>query len=161
MPLAFPVTPTFQPFWLSCVAADGEHARRRRPTQARRDALGLEPAREPVVEMLLALEIRAVRPPVACLHSCHVVQNDSSRMRRMSLELIDSWVEEGDVRGVSAVVVDASGVREARTAGDARPDSLFALASLTKPLVAAAVLVAAEEGALDLDDPVASHVPES
>ena len=29
----------------------------------------------------------------------------------MSLELIDSWVEAGDVKGVSAVVVDASGLR--------------------------------------------------
>ena len=78
----------------------------------------------------------------------------------MSLELIDSWVEQGDVGGVSAVVVDASGTRETRAAGDARPDSLFALASLTKPLVATAVLVAVEEGALELDDPVAAHIPE-
>jgi len=78
----------------------------------------------------------------------------------MSLELIDSWVEEGDVRSVAAVVVDASGVRASRTAGDAHPESLFALASLTKPIVATAVLVAAEEGALDLDDPVAAHIPE-
>ena len=36
----------------------------------------------------------------------------------MSLELIDSWVEQGDVGGVSAVVVDASGIRETRSAGD-------------------------------------------
>jgi CubicO group peptidase (beta-lactamase class C family) len=78
----------------------------------------------------------------------------------MSLDLIDSWVEQGDVGGVSAVVVDASGIREMRAAGDARPDSLFALASLTKPLVATAVLVAIEEGALELDDPVAAHIPE-
>ncbi|HET6849552.1 MAG TPA: serine hydrolase domain-containing protein [Gaiellales bacterium] len=78
----------------------------------------------------------------------------------MSLELIDSWVSDGDVTGVSAAVVDASGIRETRAAGDAGVGSLFALASLTKPIVAAAVLVAAEEGALDLDDPVAAHVPE-
>jgi CubicO group peptidase (beta-lactamase class C family) len=78
----------------------------------------------------------------------------------MSLELIDSWVEHGDVGGVSAVVVDASGIRERRAAGDARSDSLFALASLTKPLVATAVLVAVEEGALELDGPVAAHIPE-
>ncbi len=78
----------------------------------------------------------------------------------MSLQLIDSWVEAGDAAAVSAAVVDASGVLELRCAGDARPDSLFALASLTKPLVAAAVLVAAEEGALDLDAPVAEQLPE-
>jgi CubicO group peptidase (beta-lactamase class C family) len=78
----------------------------------------------------------------------------------MSLELIDSWVKDGDVGAVSAAVVDASGLRESRMAGDARPESLFALASLTKPIVAAAALVAAEEGVLDLDEPVAAHIPE-
>ena len=78
----------------------------------------------------------------------------------MSLELIDSWVQDGDVGGVSAAVVDASGIREMRSAGEAQPDSLFALASLTKPIVATAVLVAAEEGAIELDEPVAAHIPE-
>ena len=40
------------------------------------------------------------------------------------------------------------------------PATRFALASLTKPLVAAAALVAAEEGSVDLDAPVAEHVPQ-
>ena len=51
-----------------------------------------------------------------------------------------------------------SGVRETRSAGAAGPASLFALASLTKPLVAMAVMVAAEEGSIDLDAPVAEHL---
>src|ERR671916_294845 len=46
-----------------------------------------------------------------------------------------------------------------RLAGDACDDSLFALASLTKPLVAAAFMVAAEEGVVELDAPVAEQVP--
>lgn len=50
---------------------------------------------------------------------------------------------------VAAAVVDRSGVRFAH--GDL--DHPFALASLTKPLVATAVLVAAEEESLGLDDP--------
>src|SRR6516162_5854546 len=76
----------------------------------------------------------------------------------MSLHLVDSWVEEGDVPAVSAVVVGPSDVGRVRVAGDARADSLFALASLTKPIVAVAVLVAAEEGALDLDAPAGAHL---
>lgn len=44
-------------------------------------------------------------------------------------------------------------------AGAAGERSLFALASLTKPIVAVAAMVAAEEGALDLDRPVADHLP--
>jgi len=74
--------------------------------------------------------------------------------------MIESWVAEGDVDAVAAVVVDARGLREQHAAGAARDGSLFALASLTKPMVAAAVLVAAEEGALDLAAPVAYHLAE-
>ena len=77
----------------------------------------------------------------------------------MALELVDRWVGDGTVTAVAAAVVGAEGVRESRFAGAARRDSLFALASLTKPLVAAAALVAAEEGAIDLDGPVADHLP--
>ena len=76
-----------------------------------------------------------------------------------ALEGIDSWVAGGLVPGAAAVVVDASGVLAERCAGvrergGAEPigtDTLFALASLTKPLVAAACMVALEEGLLDLD----------
>lgn len=76
----------------------------------------------------------------------------------MACEMIDTWVAEGDAAAVGAAVVGPDGIRESRLAGGARPDSLFALASLTKPLVAVAVLVAAEEGSIDLDAPVAEHL---
>jgi CubicO group peptidase (beta-lactamase class C family) len=76
-----------------------------------------------------------------------------------ALAAIDDWVADGLVPGVAAVVVDADGVLAERYAGvrDRRgdiavgDDTLFALASLTKPLVAAACMVALEEGLLDLD----------
>ncbi len=80
-------------------------------------------------------------------------------MPGMPLSSIDTWVAEGDVPAVAAAVVDRRGIRELRVAGAADERSLFALASLTKPLVAIAVLVAAEEGSLDLDAPVADHLP--
>ncbi|MDX6546928.1 MAG: hypothetical protein QOG33_478 [Gaiellales bacterium] len=76
----------------------------------------------------------------------------------MPLSLIDTWVADGDVPAVAAAVVGAEGIRELRVAGPANERSLFALASLTKPLVALAVLVAAEEGALDLDAPVGEYL---
>jgi CubicO group peptidase (beta-lactamase class C family) len=72
--------------------------------------------------------------------------------------MIDTWVDEGDVPAAAAAVVGAAGIREVRAAGAARADSLFALASLTKPVVALAVMVAAEEGAIDLDQPVGDHL---
>ena len=76
-----------------------------------------------------------------------------------ALAAIDSWVADGLVPAVAAVVVDARGVLAERYAGvrerggdePVGPGTLFALASLTKPLVAAACMVALEEGLLDLD----------
>jgi len=74
-------------------------------------------------------------------------------------EAVNNWVAEGDVPGVAVAVVAASGVEDLHVAGTARTDSLFALASLTKPIVAIAALVAAEEGVIELDAPVADHLP--
>ena len=76
-----------------------------------------------------------------------------------ALAAIDDWVADGLVPGVAAVVVDAAGVLAERSAGvrerggdePIRADTLFALASLTKPFVGAACMVAVEEGLLDLD----------
>jgi CubicO group peptidase (beta-lactamase class C family) len=76
----------------------------------------------------------------------------------MAWELLETWVADGDVPAVAAAVVGRDGLRQEHVAGAARPDSLFALASLTKPLVALAVMVAAEEGSIDLDAPVAEHL---
>jgi CubicO group peptidase (beta-lactamase class C family) len=72
--------------------------------------------------------------------------------------MIDTWVDEGDVSAAAAAVVGPLGIRETHSAGTAEPASLFALASLTKPVVAMAVMVAAEEGSIDLDAPVAEHL---
>ncbi|MGN2640547.1 serine hydrolase domain-containing protein [Nocardia takedensis] len=61
-----------------------------------------------------------------------------------SLEQISAW----PVRHAAAAVVTAAGTS---TAGDVA--RVFPLASVTKPLVAYAVLVAVEEGAIELDQP--------
>ena len=39
------------------------------------------------------------------------------------------------------------------------PDSVFAIASMTKPVTATAVMILRDEGKLDLDDPVSKYVP--
>ena len=78
----------------------------------------------------------------------------------MALEAIDRWVAEGRADGVAAAVVRRGGaVLERRFAGVADESSLFALASLTKPVVALAALVAVEEGVLDLDAPACDLLP--
>jgi CubicO group peptidase (beta-lactamase class C family) len=77
------------------------------------------------------------------------------------LDLVRAWVDAGIVPGVAAAVVDRSGVIDEAYAGEAvaggalvGSETRFALASLTKPLTAAACLCAVEEGLLELDDEV-------
>ncbi|MEZ5165062.1 MAG: serine hydrolase domain-containing protein [Acidimicrobiales bacterium] len=57
-------------------------------------------------------------------------------------------LEDWPVRRLAAAAIDASG--DVRTFGD--PDEPFALASVTKLITALAVLVAHEEGTIDLDE---------
>jgi CubicO group peptidase (beta-lactamase class C family) len=74
------------------------------------------------------------------------------------LDLARAWVDGGIVPGVAAAVVDGSGVLDETYAGLSAPDGApigpqtrFALASLTKPLVAAACMCAVEEELVELD----------
>ncbi|MBI3862916.1 MAG: beta-lactamase family protein, partial [Planctomycetia bacterium] len=57
------------------------------------------------------------------------------------------------------VYLDAAG--QADVAGDRKlaTDSLFAIASMTKPITAAAVMILQDEGKLKLDDPVSKYIP--
>jgi beta-lactamase class C len=81
---------------------------------------------------------------------------------RSPLDLVRAWVDAGTVPGAAACVVDRSGVideayagvRVAREDEQVGPATRFALASLTKPLTAAACMCAVEEGLLELDEEV-------
>ncbi|MBM3679801.1 MAG: beta-lactamase family protein [Actinobacteria bacterium] len=70
------------------------------------------------------------------------------------VELCARLVEDRVAGAVQAAWVDARGVAGSCAFGTADAHSRFALASLTKPIVAAACLVAAEEGSLDLQGPL-------
>jgi len=56
--------------------------------------------------------------------------------------------------------VEARGQRFVHPFGQATPDTIFLLASITKPMTAAVIMRLVEEGRLTLDDPVAKHLPE-
>ncbi|CAL9358419.1 putative protein [Streptomyces sp. enrichment culture] len=81
--------------------------------------------------------------------------------------LLERRVADGTVPGAVALVshgdrVESVVAGHADTAGitPMTPDTLFRLASLTKPVVAAAVLTLLDEGALALEDPVSTWLPE-
>jgi CubicO group peptidase (beta-lactamase class C family) len=79
---------------------------------------------------------------------------------------IDRWVEDGAVHGAAIAIEHRGQVVATRCAGEARPgvpvddDTLFALASVSKPFTAAAVMRVVDQGLFDLDDEVASILPE-
>ena len=74
---------------------------------------------------------------------------------------IKKWVDDGKLRSAS-LTVGLDGERFARGFGDAKddPDTIFLLASITKPMTAIAMMVLADRGELTLQDPVHKFIPE-
>lgn len=58
------------------------------------------------------------------------------------------------------VNLDAYGRLDADAAGPVAPDSIFRIASMTKPITGVAMMQLWEQGKWRLDDPVARHIPE-
>lgn len=77
-------------------------------------------------------------------------------------------VEAREVSGVVTVVTtrdktvhcEATGLANLAKQEPMRPDSLFWIASMTKPVTAVAVLMLQDEGKLNVADPVAKYIPE-
>jgi CubicO group peptidase (beta-lactamase class C family) len=57
------------------------------------------------------------------------------------------------------VHLDAVGKADVAAGRDMAKDSLFAIASMTKPITAAAVMILLDEGKVKLDDPVSKYIP--
>ena len=60
----------------------------------------------------------------------------------------------------AAPQVEAVGWRDIEAKDPARTDTIFQIASMTKPITAIAVLMLEDEGRLSSDDPVEKHLPE-
>ena len=74
-------------------------------------------------------------------------------------KLLERNVQEGTVPGAVALV-QRDGHVDVQAAGDAARDSIFRVASLTKPITAAATMLLVDEGRIGLEDPVAEWLPE-
>ncbi len=83
-----------------------------------------------------------------------------------ALCLIDGWIGRHGVGGAAAVVWHHGQIAAERYAGEARPgvpvdaQTLFTLASVTKPVTAAVVMTLVEEGLVALDEAAIRLVPE-
>lgn len=61
--------------------------------------------------------------------------------------------------GGEPVLLEGYGLADARSGRANTPDTLFEIASITKPFTAAAILRLEEQGRLGLDDPIGRHLP--
>jgi CubicO group peptidase (beta-lactamase class C family) len=76
-------------------------------------------------------------------------------------------VDDGKLAGVTTLVArhgkvvyrDAYGVQDLATKRPVATDTLFRIASMTKPIVGVAMMMLWEQGKWTLDDPVARHIP--
>ena len=77
-------------------------------------------------------------------------------------------VDEGQLAGITTLVArhgkvvyaDAYGVRDLATRKPVASDTIFRIASMTKPIVGVAMMMLWEQGRWSLDDPVTKHIPE-
>jgi len=90
----------------------------------------------------------------------------TARLRRMH-DVMAGYVERGDVPGIVTLVsrrgevhVDAIGMKAAGGGDPMRRDTIFRIASMTKPITAVAAMILVEECTLRLDDPVDRLLPE-
>ncbi len=91
----------------------------------------------------------------------------SQRLDRLG-GFLDRAVADGRAAGAVAVVarrgkvvyVHASGMADREAQKPMRPDAIFRIASMTKPITSVAVMMLYEEGRLLLDDPLSKYLPE-
>lgn len=91
----------------------------------------------------------------------------SARLERIR-PMIQAHVDAKDFAGAVTLVArkgkvvhfESHGVADLESKRPLRTDALFALASMTKPVTAVAVLMLMEEGKLVLSDPVSKFIPE-
>ncbi|HWE35873.1 MAG TPA: serine hydrolase [Isosphaeraceae bacterium] len=83
-------------------------------------------------------------------------------------ERMQRFVDHTEIAGAVTVVGTKDEIRSLEAVGQAnieagttmRPETLFRIASMTKPITALGVMILADEGKLSIDDPVEKHLPE-
>ncbi len=117
-----------------------------------------------MVLSLILLPLAAASLPVAKPEDAGF---SSERLQRIH-EAIMRRVDAGDISGAVTLVArrghlvhfEAHGLMDIESKKPMTKDALFRLASSSKPITAAAILILMEEGKLKLTDPVSKYIPE-
>ena len=91
----------------------------------------------------------------------------SERLRQIHA-MVQRHIDAGDITGAVMFVarkgqiayIEAQGAMDADTRKPMTRDSLFRMASMTKPVIGTAIMMMLEEGKLQLGDPVSKYIPE-
>ncbi len=91
----------------------------------------------------------------------------STRLERIATA-VQASVDKGEIAGAVTLVarhgqvvwLRATGNRDKENSQPMRPDSIFRICSMTKPITTLGVMMLYEEGRFQLDDPVAKYIPE-
>ena len=83
----------------------------------------------------------------------------SPRLDRLH-RVMQGYIDRHELPGMVVVIARGGKTVDFRTFGTARPDSLFRIASMSKPITSAAVMMLVDDGKLLLSDPVAKYLPE-
>jgi CubicO group peptidase (beta-lactamase class C family) len=90
----------------------------------------------------------------------------AARLRRLT-DAMRAYVDRGEVAGLVALIargdsvhVEMPGVQDLTSGAPMARDTIFRIASMTKPIAAAAAMILVEEGKLNLDAPVDRLLPE-
>jgi len=113
---------------------------------------------------LAALSLTAASLPTAKPED---VGMSSERLQRIQ-EMIQRRIAAGEMTGASAVVVRKGkvvyqtyqGVMDSETKKPVTADTMFRIASMTKPVTSAAIMMMIEEGKVRLNDPISRYIPE-
>jgi CubicO group peptidase (beta-lactamase class C family) len=90
----------------------------------------------------------------------------AARLDRVT-KWMHKWVDSGRLAGMTAAVMRKGQLAFAETVGKAdlernkpmRPDTIFRIYSMTKPLTSTAIMTLYEEGRFQLDDPISKFIP--
>ena len=91
----------------------------------------------------------------------------AERLQRIH-QMIQRHIDAGEITGAVTLVarhgklawVDAQGVEDLDTKAPMKRDSLFRMASMTKPIIGTAMMMMLEEGKVSLTDKVSKFIPE-